>query len=127
MRELETTRHDPSRTFLAIPPEPEGRQNGLAHVDLGSEHILRDSENKQVNVIDFSDWMIGDHALDSAGVVGYGREVTERVFERYRGLKDDGMLRRAQLSFKGKRLETMVDSLLGYPCTFEEFGQRFEP
>lgn len=95
-------------------------------MDLGSEHILRDSENKQVNVIDFSDWMIGDYPLDFAGLVGYGREVTECLFERCRGLKD-GMLRRAQLSFNREGLETMVDSLLGYPCTFEEFGQRFEP
>ena len=92
----------------------------LVHGDLTGAHILWDAENQQVNIIDFSDRSIGDPALDFDGLMGYGRDFTERVLERYRGRKDEGLLRRAHLYFRRGSLETMADALQGYPCTFEE-------
>ena len=103
----------------------------LIHGDLSGEHVLWDAENQQVNIIDFSDRSIGDPALDFAGLHAYGSEFIERVLERYRGPKDEGTLRRARLYFRRGALETMVQSLQGYPCTFEEgyaeFLARFAP
>ncbi len=102
----------------------------LVHGDLSGAHILWDAENQQVNVIDFSDRSIGDPALDFDGLMGYGRDFAGRVLERYRGSKDDGLLRRAHVYFRRGALETMADALQGYPCTFEEgyaeFRTRFD-
>ncbi|MCY3843384.1 MAG: aminoglycoside phosphotransferase family protein [Acidobacteria bacterium] len=92
----------------------------LVHGDLTGAHILWDAENQQVNIIDFSDRSIGDPALDFDGLMGYGHDFAGRVLERYRGRKDDGLLRRAHLYFRRGSLETMADALQGYPCTFEE-------
>ena len=103
----------------------------LIHGDLSGEHILWDAETQQVNIIDFSDRSISDHALDFAYLHAYGDEFIEQVLERYRGPKDEGTLRRARLYFRRGALETMAHSLQGYPCTFEEgyaeFLARFAP
>ncbi len=103
----------------------------LVHGDLSGEHILWDAGSQQVNIIDFSDRSIGDHALDFAYLHAYGSEFIEQVLKRYRGPKDEGMQRRARLYFRRGALETMVHSLQGYPCTFEEgyaeFLARFAP
>ena len=102
----------------------------LVHGDLNGAHILWDAKSQQVNIIDFSDRSIGDPALDFDGLMGYGHDFAERVLERYRGRKDEGLLRRAHLYFRRGSLETMADALQGYPCTFEEgyaeFRARFD-
>lgn len=106
------------------------RPTGLLHGDLSGEHIFWDARTRQISIIDFSDRMIGDPAVDVAGLLAYGHEFTERVLEDYGGPADEGTLRRARLYFKRTALETMVDSLQGYPCTFEqgyaEFQERFQ-
>ena len=103
----------------------------LIHGDLSGEHVLWDAERQQINIIDFSDRSIGDPALDFAGLHAYGSEFLEQVLERYRGPKDEGTPRRARLYFRRGALETMAQSLQGYPCTFEEgyaeFLARFAP
>jgi aminoglycoside 2''-phosphotransferase len=103
----------------------------LIHGDLSGEHILWDAENQQVSIIDFSDRLIGDLALDFAYLHAYGSKFVEQVLERYRGPKDEGTRRRARLYFRRGALETMAQSLQGYPCTFEEghaeFLARFAP
>ena len=102
----------------------------LIHADLSPEHILWDRERNGVNVIDFSDHAVGDPALDFAELHSYGRPFVASVFERYLGPNDERLLRRAALYFKWTSLETMIDSLRGYPCTFEEgysqFRRRFQ-
>jgi aminoglycoside 2''-phosphotransferase len=103
--------------------------NVLVHNDLASEHILWEHTGKQINIIDFSDCAFGDPAIDFGGLLEYGPEFTERVFKLYSGDKDDQMLKRAQLYFKGVPLWIMKDSMDGFPCTFEQgyamFKQRF--
>ena len=121
------------RTFLAelatelAPACP----TALVHGDLSGEHILWNAAKQRVSVIDFSDRSIGDPALDFAELHAYGREFIEHVLERYHGPQDEGTLRRARLYFRRVALETMADSLQGYPCTFEdgyaEFLARFAP
>ena len=104
----------------------QGRPTGLLHGDLSGEHILWDAGKRQVNIIDFSDRMLGDPAIDFSGLLAYGRGFAERVFEEYGGPTDERMFRRARLCFKRTALETMVHSLQGYPCTFEEGYAEFE-
>ncbi|MGC1123194.1 MAG: phosphotransferase [Candidatus Methanofastidiosia archaeon] len=92
----------------------------LVHNDLTSEHILWDAQSRQINIIDFSDRSFGDPAIDFTGLREYGPAFTTRVFELYEGKKDEQMLHRSELYFKRVPLYVMKDSLLGYPCTFEE-------
>ena len=105
-------------TELAAEVKPT-RPTALVHGDLNGEHILWE-KTEQVNIIDFSDRSIGDPALDFAALFAYGHGFTERVLERYRESRDEGILRRAELYFRRMAVETMADALHGYPCTFEE-------
>lgn len=104
--------------------------NALVHNDLTGEHILWDAENKQINIIDFSDRAFGDPASDFTGFLEYGLKFTKHVFDLYGGKKDDYMLSRSQLYFKRIPLYVMKDSLQGFPCTFEQgykmFKKRFK-
>jgi aminoglycoside 2''-phosphotransferase len=104
--------------------------NALVHNDLTGEHILLDAENKQINIIDFSDRIFGDPASDFAGLLEYGLKFTKHVFDLYGGKKDDYMLDRSQLYFKRIPLYVMKDSLQGFPCTFKQgykmFKKRFK-
>jgi aminoglycoside 2''-phosphotransferase len=98
----------------------------LVHNDLGSEHILWDAEENQINIIDFSDRSRGDPAIDFTGLREYGPEFAERVYELYGGRKDEKMLYRSELYFKRVPLYLMNDALQGYPCTFEEGFETFK-
>ena len=116
-------------TELAAEVKPT-RPTALVHGDLAGEHILWEAKTGQVNVIDFSDRSIGDPALDFTALLAYGRGFAERVLERYRGSRDEGILRKAELYFRRIPVEKMADALRGYPCTFEEgyaeFRARFD-
>lgn len=101
-------------------------QRVLAHNDLGSEHILWDDQKHRVNIIDFSDRAFDDPAIDFIGLLEYGTQFQERVFELYGGKKDDKMLYRSYVYYKRVPLYLMVDALKGYPCTFEEGYELFK-
>jgi aminoglycoside 2''-phosphotransferase len=104
--------------------------NTLVHNDLITEHILWDAQNRQVNIFDFGDCTFGDPASDFAGFLEYGLEFTKHMFDLYGGKKDRHMLERSQLYFKRIPLYAMLDSLQGFPCTFEQgyklFKKRFK-
>lgn len=94
--------------------------NALVHNDLSAEHILWDDKLKQTNIIDFSDRAFGDPAIDFSGLLEYGQKFTEKVLDLYSGKKDSQILKRSQLYFKRVPLSIMIDSMIGYPCTFEQ-------
>jgi aminoglycoside phosphotransferase (APT) family kinase protein len=100
--------------------------NTLVHKDLTSEHILWDAENRQINIIDFSDRRFGDPAIDFTGLLEYGLKFTKHVFELYNGKKDDYMLDRSRLYFKRIPLYQMKASLQGFPCKFEQGYKMFK-
>ena len=98
----------------------------LIHNDLTQAHILWDKKKKQINVIDFSDRVFGDPALDFAGLLEYGKEFTEQVLALYQGKKDKQMLHRAQLYAKRIPLFLMKDAEQGFPCAFEDGYRMFK-
>ena len=49
----------------------------------------------------------------------------DRVYELYKGKKDDQLLHRSQLYFKAIPLIEMKGALRGYPCTFKEGYEMF--
>jgi len=101
----------------------------LVHNDLTGEHILWDKEKGGINIIDFGDCTFGDPASDFAGLLEYGQQFIKKVFMYYGGEKDRNLMKRAQLYFKRIPLWIMVDSIKGYPISFEEgykiFKRRF--
>lgn len=103
---------------LKIALDQNNYSNVLTHSDLTWEHILWD-KNK-VNIIDFSDHTFGDPASDFAGLWEYGQKLVNRVYELYKGKKDDQLLHRSKLYFKRIPLFIMKYALDGYPCTFKE-------
>lgn len=103
--------------------------NVLVHNDLAPEHILWEHNGKHINIIDFSDRVFGDPAIDLSELLEYGPGLAEQVLKLYSGEKDDQMLRRARLYFRRTPLWIMKDSMDGLPCTFEQgyamFKRRF--
>jgi aminoglycoside 2''-phosphotransferase len=85
--------------------------NALIHNDLAPDHILWDSKNKQINIIDFSDRAFGDPAIDFSGLFEYGTEFTEKVFGLY---------------FKRIPLSIMKNSMQGRPVSFEQGYSKFK-
>lgn len=100
--------------------------NALVHNDLVPAHILWDSKNKQINIIDFSDRAFGDPAIDFSGLFEYGTKFTEKVFRLYSGNKDKQMLKRSQLYFKRIPLSIMKNSMQGRPVSFERGYSKFK-
>jgi len=101
-------------------------QKALVHNDLTSEHILWDSSEQQVNIIDFSDRAYADPAIDFAGLHDYGKLFTSTVLEYYTGRKDAQLLYRAQLYHKRIALWLMIDAVKGFDCTFEQGYKLFK-
>lgn len=100
--------------------------NALIHNDLTWKHILWDANNKQINIIDFSDRAFGDPAIDFSGLLEYGVKFAEKVFRLYSGKKDEQILKRSQLYFKRIPLSIMKNSMHGHPCTFEQGYKMFK-
>jgi len=102
----------------------------LVHRDLSDIHILWDKRNKQINIIDFSDRLYGDPAVDFTGLLNYGTKFVRQVYRLYQGPKDDNLLARAKLYYKRMPLLLMMAALRGDPCTFKQgynlFRRRFK-
>lgn len=102
----------------------------LVHRDLSDIHILWDKRNKQVNIVDFSDRLYGDPAVDFTGLLKYGTGFVRQVYRLYQGTKDDYLLTRAKLYYKRMPLLLMMAALRGDPCTFKQgyemFRRRFK-
>lgn len=90
------------------------------HNDLGGEHILFDEKTGKIGVIDFSDREFGDPAFDFTGMIEFGEDFTQKVIDHYTGKKDNGFLYRAKMYFKRIPVMLMIDSMEGFPCTFED-------
>lgn len=108
---------------LKIALDQSNYSNVLIHNDLTWKHILWDKS--KINIIDFSDREFGDPASDFAGLWEYGQKFVKRVYELYKGKKDDQLLYRSQLYFKRIPLSEMKGAIKGYPCSFDEGYQMF--
>lgn len=102
----------------------------LVHRDLSDIHILWDKRNNQINIIDFSDRLYGDPAVDFTGLLKYGTKFVRQVYRLYQGTKDNHLLTRAKLYYKRMPLLRMMAALRGDPCSYQQsyemFRQRFK-
>ncbi len=98
----------------------------LTHNDLTPEHILWDEKKHKINIIDFSDRIFWDPAIDFAWLFEYGEDFVKKVYNLYVWKKDKNFLKRAKLYFKRIPLYIMVDSFEWYPCKFKDWYKMFK-
>jgi len=67
----------------------------VAHGDMYSEHILYDKGF--AGIIDFTDFYIGDPAIDFQDFWDYGEDAVKDIYRRYKGPKDPDFLYRSHL------------------------------
>ncbi|WP_424950274.1 phosphotransferase family protein [Deinococcus sp.] len=89
------------RAYLAAPPDPAPGPPQLIHGDLAAEHLLIGApsvpeQGRATGLIDWSDSVLGDPALDLAGLLHWGGvRMLKAALESYGGA-DRATLRRAQ-------------------------------
>ncbi|MFP2924749.1 phosphotransferase [Pyxidicoccus sp. 3LG] len=83
------------RSFAA-PPSSKHVPRRVLHADLAAEHVLLDARGAPTAVIDWSDAMLGDPALDLAGLLHWGgARMLSSSLETY-GPVDDTLVERAR-------------------------------
>ena len=90
----------------------------LIHADLSSAHILWDASTKKIGIIDFSDRLMGDPALDFAELYAYGEAFVDEVYAQYHGPKDPQFRKRAKLYYKRVGVFLMIESFISEKITF---------
>lgn len=97
----------------------------LLHNDLNENNMLWNQKARIINILDFSNVILGDPALDFRSLYQYGVHFLEEVLDCYTGDKDDKMLERILFYYKGRILSMMRNALLNKPVSFEEAYQQF--
>ena len=83
--------------FLASPPSTTSAARRLVHGDLAAEHVLLDEQGVPRAVIDWSDAVVGDPALNLAGLIHWGGQpMLSAALETYTGAADQDTLGRAR-------------------------------
>ncbi len=98
----------------------------LTHSDISPKHIIWNSEDKSVGVIDFSDRCIGDPAGDFTELYLYSPEFVEQVYDLYRGPKDPEFLNRAKIHLRRVGVHMMAHSFKNQKISFEEAKRIFD-
>ena len=96
----------------------------LVHGDLAAEHVLLDADGTVSGVIDWSDAMIGDRALDLAGLLHWGGEaMLSEALETY-GACDVETLARARWFAACRAVADIVFGLAEHRTEYVSTGQR---
>ena len=111
---------DTTETMLRNPPT-----QVFIHNDLYSSHILWDSAQQKLGVIDFSDMCMGDPAVDFNELFEYGKNFVEKVYELYQGPKDDAFLQRAWQYQQWTGVFMMTDYFINDKLTWAEARELF--
>ncbi len=95
------------------------------HGDVYSRHLLWDSDNSKLGIIDFSDMSTDDPAIDFAELHEYGRDFVQLVYELYRGPKDSTFLDRSWQYQKWISVYMMTDHFVNKKTSFKIARQTF--
>lgn len=98
----------------------------LVHADMSDKHIIWDEEIHEIGIIDFSDRSIGDPAHDFAELYDYGEEFILKVYDKYKGRKDNNFLSRAKIYYKRIGVFLLIDSFLTNKITFQQAKEIFD-
>lgn len=94
------------------------------HNDIYSSHLFWDGN--RLGVIDFSDMMRGDPAIDFNELHEYGTDFVAAGYEHYQGLKDSDFLDRAWRYYRWQAVYMMTDHFEYQKTSFETARQTFD-
>lgn len=93
----------------------------VLHGDFGLDAVVTDDQTGQVGFIDFSDWAIGDPAMDFGGLTWSAPELAEAVLDRYRLKTAAGdVLARARVYNKMIAAGLMIHAQIGADISIED-------
>lgn len=97
----------------------------LVHADIAGAHLLVDADGALAGIIDYGDAMIGDPALDFAGLLNEAsRALRERVLAHYPGRVDAGARDRAAWYITVAPLYAVREGLARGDAALLERGRR---
>jgi aminoglycoside 2''-phosphotransferase len=100
---------DDLRLYVENEASPVAGTPSLVHNDLWAEHILVNRSGSIGGVIDWGDAIIGDPAIDFAGLYAcYGKRWTEKVIECYPGKLDSAVLLRSRYLAAGLAIHNIA-------------------
>jgi aminoglycoside phosphotransferase (APT) family kinase protein len=105
-------------------PEPFAGSPVLLHGDLAAEHVLVDDHGMPIGVIDWSDAMIGDPAMDLAGLLHWGGTPMIAAASRTWGTLDDALLHRARWFATCRALADIVHGATEGDSVYVDAGVR---
>ena len=94
----------------------------LVHNDLTPDNMFWHQADRQLAVIDFSDFIFSDPAKDFAGLYEFGADFVKTVYRKYEGPKDRQLLARARAYYSKVPLQLM---LLSSKNTNHDFSKAF--
>lgn len=97
----------------------------LTHNDISPKHILLNKQTNSIGLIDFSDRALSDPSIDFFELLLYGKSFAEKVYEYYRGPKDEQFLNRAQLYLKRFAILMLIDSFETDKITYKDAYELF--
>lgn len=98
----------------------------LTHSDFSPKHIIWNSVDRSVGIIDFSDRCITDPAIDFAELYLYSSEFVEQIYDLYKGPKDSEFLIRAKIHLRRAGVHMMAHSFKNQKISFEQAKQIFD-
>lgn len=97
----------------------------LIHGDFSNDHIIVDSKNNLVGVIDFTDKALHDPAFDFIFLWEFGSAFVKQVYRHYDGHGKEGLLERSIVFAKASALWNMVQAKrkgrLNYSKSYKRF------
>lgn len=96
------------------------------HGDVYSQHLLWDAPLNKLGLIDFSDMMRADPAIDFAELFEYGNSFVDEVYVNYNGPKDDTFLERAWKYQCWVSVYMMTDHFVYHKTSFEIARETFD-
>ena len=96
--------------FLATAPPPPARDLVFCHNDVRDDHVMVDPGSGRVTgIIDWGDAVLGDPALDLAGVLtDFGPAVLDRVLAGYRHPREPGLAERTRWVARRRMVEDLA-------------------
>lgn len=82
----------------------------LTHGDLVNNNFLM-KDRKISGIIDFSDMLVNDPAMDFSDLWDYGEKLVKKVYEKYRDKRDADLVNRSKLYYKRNSLRLMIIAL----------------
>lgn len=104
----------------------EDMPTALLHGDVYSQHLLWDEATGKLGIIDFSDMMRGDPAIDFAELYEYGEAFVHAVYEHYKGQKDKMFLGRAWKYQRWVGVYMMADHFVYHKTSFGKARATFD-